>query len=73
MAGDGPSDPRRDGVYKVIRLVALMDVVIGLAVLILGGAVLGTTDYRYLGLGMAIAGGGVFVFFTRLAAQAARR
>ena len=57
----------------MIRLVALLDMALGLALLLLGPAVLGTHDYRNLGLGLAIAGAAVFVFFIRLAAQAARR
>ena len=73
MAHNNPSDPRRSGIYRVIRLVALADLALGLALLLLGPSMLGTDAYRYLGLGLAIAGAVVFLFFTRLAAQAARR
>ena len=66
-------DPQRSGIYRVIRLVALADMVIGLALWLLGPSLLGTDAYRYLGLGLAIAGLVVFAFFTRLAAQATRR
>jgi hypothetical protein len=73
MAHTDPSGPRRSGIYRVIRLVALADLALGLALLVLGPLMLGTDAYRYLGLGLAIAGAVVFLFFTRLAAQAARR
>ena len=73
MANDNPSDPRRSGIYRVIRLVALLDLAFGLAVLLLGPAFLGTDAYRDVGLGLAIAGVVVFAFFTWLAVQAARR
>jgi hypothetical protein len=73
MAHNDPSGPRRSGIYRVIRLVALADLALGLALLMLGPLMLGTDAYRYLGLGLAIAGAVVFLFFTRLAAQAARR
>ncbi len=72
MANDSPSDPRRSGIYRVIRLVALADMALGLAFLLLAPLILGTDAYRYLGLGLAIVGAIVFLFFTRLAAQAAR-
>jgi hypothetical protein len=73
VAHNNPSDPRRSGIYRVIRLVALADLALGLALLLLGPSMLGTDAYRHLGLGLAIAGAVVFLFFTRLAAQAARR
>jgi hypothetical protein len=73
MAHTDPSGPRRSGIYRVIRLVALADLALGLALLVLGPLMLGTDAYRYLGLGLAIAGAVVFLFFTRLAAQADRR
>ena len=73
MVQNNPSDPPRSGIYRVIRLVALADLALGFALLLLGPALLGTDAYRYLGLGLAIAGAVVFLFFTRLAAQADRR
>jgi len=73
MAHNDPSGPRRSGIYRVIRLVALADLALGLALLLLDPSMLGTDAYRYLGLGLATAGAVVFLFFTRLAAQAARR
>jgi len=67
------SDPGKSGIYRIVRLVAAVDFLAGLGFLILGPALLGTNDYVYLGLGLAIVGAFVFVFFTVLAAKAARR
>ena len=73
MAEGKQLDPQRSGIYRVIRLMALADMAIGLALWLLGPSMLGTDAYRYVGLGLAIAGLVVFAFFTRLAAQATRR
>ena len=63
-------DPEKSGIYRVIRLVAAADFLIGLGFLILGPTLLGTNDYFYFGLGLAAIGAFVFVFFTLLAARA---
>jgi hypothetical protein len=73
MSSTPSGDPSRSGIYMVIRLVALADMGVGLALWLLGPSILGTEAYRYVGLGLAIAGLVVFAFFTRLAAQARRR
>lgn len=65
-------DPGKSGIYRVIRLVAAADFLVGLAFLILGPLMLGTNDYLYLGLGLAVIGAFIFVFFTLLAARARR-
>ena len=65
-------DPEKSGIYRVIRLVAAADFLIGLGFLILGPTLLGTNDYVYLGLGLALIGAFIFVFFTVLAARARR-
>ena len=68
-----PSNPGQSGIYRIIRLVAAIDFLAGLGVLILGPTLLGTNDYLYLGLGLAIIGAFVFIFFTVLAAKATGR
>lgn len=73
MAGEGSRQPQREPIYRAIRLVAVLDVVIGLAIVFLGEPILGTADYRYVGLGLAAIGAIVFAFFTRLASLAGRR
>ena len=65
-------DPEKSGIYRVIRLVAAVDFLVGLGFLILGPSLLGTNDYFYLGLGLAVIGAFVFIFFTLLAARAHR-
>ena len=67
------SDPQKSGIYRIIRLVAAVDFLAGLGFLILGPGLLGTNDYVYLGLGLAVIGAIVFIFFTVMAAKAARR
>ncbi len=69
MANDQPSDPRRSVIYRLIRLVAVLDIAFGLAMLFLGPALLGTDAFHNIGLGLSIAGAIVFVFFTWLAAR----
>ena len=73
MSEYGPFNPRRSGIYRLIRLVAFIDLVAGLALWLLGPSMLGTDDFRFLGLGLAIAGLVIFAFFTWLAHQATRR
>ena len=68
----GQGDPEKSGIYRLIRLVAAADFLIGLGFLILGPSLLGTNDYFFLGLGLAVIGALVFVFFTLLAARARR-
>lgn len=65
-------DPEKSGIYRVIRLVAAADFLIGLGFLILGPSLLGTSDYFLLGLGLAVIGAFIFVFFTVLAGRARR-
>ena len=69
MTGTPPSDPRRSGIYRVVRLVAFADMVIGLGLLLLVPSLRGIDDYRYIGLGQALAGCIVFALFTWLAAE----
>lgn len=66
-------DPEKSGIYRVIRLVAIIDLLAGLGFLFLGPLLLGTNDFFYLGLGLALAGAVIFIFFTILAAKAAGR
>lgn len=73
MTNSPPADPSRSGIYMVIRLVALADMIAGLGLWLFGFSMLGTDAYRYVGLGLAIAGLLVYGFFGQLAAQARRR
>ena len=66
------SDPGKDGIYRFIRVVAVLDFLVGLGFLFLGPSLLGTNDFFYLGLGLAVTGAFIFIFFTVLAARARR-
>ena len=73
LAPMASGDPQKSGIYRVIRLVAIIDFLAGLGFLVLAPPLLGTNDFFYLGLGLALAGAFVFIFFTILAARAAGR
>ena len=66
------SDPGKSGIYRVIRLVAVLDFLLGIGFLFLAPSLLGTNDFFYLGLGLAVTGAFIFIFFTVLAARARR-
>ena len=66
------TDPGKDGIYRFIRVVAVLDFLVGLGFLFLGPSLLGTNDFFYLGLGLAVVGAFIFIFFTVLAARARR-
>ncbi len=63
-------DPGKSGIYRFIRILAALDFLGGLAFMFLAPPLLGTSDYFYLGLAMAVIGAFIFVFFTLLAARA---
>lgn len=70
-SGNSPSgDPGKSGIYRFIRILAALDFLGGLAFMFLAPPLLGTSDYFYLGLAMAVIGAFIFVFFTMLAARA---
>ena len=72
-SGDGSSgDPGKSGIYRFIRILAALDFLGGLAFMFLAPPLLGTSDYFYLGLAMAVIGAFIFAFFTMLAARARR-
>ena len=74
MANSNPSsgDPGKSGIYRLIRILAALDFLGGLAFMFLAPPLLGTSDYFNLGLGLAVIGAIIFVFFTMLAARARR-
>lgn len=72
MAPGNPSsgDRGKSGIYRFIRILAALDFLGGLAFMFLAPPLLGTNDYFFLGLGLAVIGAVIFVFFTMLAARA---
>ena len=72
---DNPSRGRaaaRDGIYRAIQWLLFLDVVLGLALAVIGSAVLEADSITYAGLGLAVIGLLLMVFFRVLAAREAR-
>lgn len=77
---DGPPDDpargraaARDGIYRAIQWLLFLDVVLGLALAVIGSTVLAADSIAYAGLGLAVIGLLLMVFFRALAAREARR
>lgn len=73
---DDPSPGRAaasDGIYRAIQWLLFLDVVLGLALAVIGSAVLEADSIAYAGLGLAVIGLLLMVFFRVLAAREARR
>jgi hypothetical protein len=68
---DSRRDPRQDATYRLIRLLLLGDVVVGLAMIAGGALWLAQPAVVMVGAGLAAIGLALFLFFRRLAAQAA--
>ena len=66
-------DPRRNSVYRMIRLVMLIDLVAGLALVAAGGLILREPPVMTAGAGLAAVGLVLFLVFGRLARRAAER
>ena len=62
-----------DGIYRAIQWLLFLDVVLGLALAVIGSTVLEADSIAYAGLGLAIIGLLLMVFFRVLAAREARR
>jgi hypothetical protein len=63
----------RDGIYRAIQWLLFLDVVLGLALAVIGSAVLEADSIAYAGLGLAVIGLLLMVFFRVLAARETRR
>lgn len=66
-------DPARDGVYRGIQVLLFLDVVLGLALAVVGAAVLEVDSIAYAGLGLAVIGLVLMVFFYALARRSGER
>lgn len=66
-------NPRRDGVYRAIRLLMAIDVALGLALAALGAFLLEVRAIAIAGLGLAAVGAALFLFFAALGRRAAGR
>lgn len=67
------ADPSRDGVYRAIQWLLFLDVVLGLALAVVGASVLEADSIAAVGLGLAVVGLLLMVFFRLLAAREAGR
>lgn len=70
---DSPSDPARDGIHRAIQWLLFLDIVLGLGLAIFGNVVLGAESVALAGLGLAVVGLVLMVFFRALAAREAKR
>ena len=73
MAEETPKPPAREPIYRTIRLVMLLDLVLGLFLLVVAGPLWGLPALQVAGFFLALIGGGLYWFFGRLAARAARK
>ena len=74
--GPGPAPggtPAGDGIYRAIQWLLFLDVVLGLGLAVIGQTVLEADSVVYAGLGLAVIGLLLMVFFRALAAREAAR
>ncbi len=73
-AGGAPAGaPTGDGIYRAIQWLLFLDVVLGLGLAVVGQAVLEVDSITYAGLGLAVIGLLLMVFFRVLASREAAR
>ncbi len=65
--------PPTDGIYRTIQWLMIADVVIGLALVFIGEAVLRQPAMSLVGAGLVVVGGGVLAIFRTLARREAAR
>jgi hypothetical protein len=73
MAEESPRPPAREPIYRWIRRLMLFDLVLGLFLLVVAGPLWGLPALQVAGLFLALIGGGLYLFFGRLAARAGRK
>jgi uncharacterized membrane protein len=67
------ADPASEGIYRAIQWLLFLDVVLGLGLAVVGAQVLEADSIAYAGLGLAVIGLLLMVFFRVLAAREAAR
>ena len=67
------ADPAREGVYRAIQWLLFLDVVLGLGLAVFGKVALEADSIAMAGLGLAVVGLVLMVFFRVLAAREAKR
>ena len=70
-APTGDDDPQKDAIYRWIRLLMAIDMLLGAGFAIYGLST-GQHAYVVVGFGLAFTGAALFLFFTMLAKRRAR-
>ena len=73
MPDETATPQSREPIYRTIRLLLLFDLVLGLALLVVAGPLWGLPSLQIAGGILALIGGGLYLFFGRLAARAGRK
>ena len=73
MAEESPQPAAREPIYRWIRRLMLFDLVLGLFLLVVASPLWGPPALQVAGLFLALIGGGLYLFFGRLAARAGRK
>jgi len=73
MPDETATPPSREPIYRTIRLLLLFDLLLGLALLVVAGPLWGLPSLQIAGGILALIGGGLYLFFGRLAARAGRK
>jgi hypothetical protein len=73
MPDKTPTPPSREPIYRTIRLLLLFDLLLGLVLLVVAGPLWGLPSLQIAGGILALIGGGLYLFFGRLAARARRK
>jgi hypothetical protein len=71
--GHGGGDPAREPIYRAIRWLMAVDMVLGVVLAAFGGEIFGTSSIRYAGAILALIGAVLFLLLGRLAQQARDR
>lgn len=72
-AGAAGGNPASDGIYRAIQWLLFLDVVLGLGLAVVGSEVLEAASVAYAGVGLAVVGLLLMVFFRVLAGREAAR
>jgi len=73
MPDETATPQNREPIYRTIRLLLLFDLLLGLALLVVAGPLWGLPSLQIAGGILALIGGGLYLFFGRLAARAGRK
>ena len=73
MPDETATPSSREPIYRTIRLLLLFDLLLGLALLVVAGPLWGLPSLQIAGGILALIGGGLYLFFGRLAARAKRK